>query len=98
LYRVRRDKRRCLRCGYEFVPWIVKGLRLKKKDWGKIAEWFLLERSGLWTSKVKPGSKICPDTHRLYTGLAAKGDVHRTVEHRKKIHIKRVFGDTLKEN
>jgi len=34
--------------------------------------------------KVKPGSKICSDTYRSYTGLATRGYVHRTVEHRKK--------------
>ncbi|HPL01766.1 MAG TPA: transposase [bacterium] len=36
------------------------------------------------TKKVSLGSKICSDTYRSYTGLAAKGDVHRTIEHRKK--------------
>lgn len=36
------------------------------------------------TKKVKAGSKICSDTYRSYTGLAAKGYVHRTVEHGKK--------------
>ena len=34
--------------------------------------------------KVKLGSRICSDTWRAYTGLAAKGYVHRTVEHREK--------------
>ena len=34
--------------------------------------------------KVKPGSYICSDTWRAYTGLATKGFVHRTVEHQKK--------------
>lgn len=36
------------------------------------------------TKKVKPGAKICSDTYNTYTGLATKGYVHRTVEHRKK--------------
>lgn len=36
------------------------------------------------TKKVSLGSRICSDTYRSYTGLAAKGYVHRTVEHRKK--------------
>ena len=36
------------------------------------------------TKKVKPGAKICSDTYNSYTGLATKGYVHRTVEHRKK--------------
>ena len=36
------------------------------------------------TKKVKPGTRICSDTWRAYTGLATKGYVHRTVEHRKK--------------
>ena len=40
------------------------------------------------TKKVKPGSKVCSDTYRSYTGLAAKGYVHRTVEHRIKEYAK----------
>lgn len=36
------------------------------------------------TKKIKAGSRICSDTYRSYTGLAAAGYVHRTVEHRKK--------------
>lgn len=40
------------------------------------------------TKKVKPGAKICSDTWRAYTGLATKGYVHRTVEHRKKEYAK----------
>jgi len=37
--------------------------------------------------KVKLGSRICSDTWRAYTGLAAKGYVHRTVEHREKEYV-----------
>ena len=33
------------------------------------------------TKQVKPGTRICSDTYRSYTGLAAKGYVHRTVNH-----------------
>jgi transposase len=186
LYKVRRGKKRCAKCGYEFKPRVVKDVRLSAKQWQKIIEWFLLERSGLWvaervglgknliyktfnkikkvmltdvpgifsgivevdetylggqkknkrksvllkekaegkeskrgfgttkqpvfgilcrsgkvfarlvddteaknllpiiTKKVKVGSRICSDTYRSYTGLAAAGYVHRTVEHRKK--------------
>ena len=185
-YHVRRGKKRCSSCGYEFKSRIVKDVRLSEKQWLKIIEWFLLERSGLWTAermglgknlvyktfnkirrimlknvpgvfsgivevdetylggqkenkrksvllkekeegkeskrgfgttkqpvfgilcrsgkvfaelvndteaknllpiitkKVKAGSKICSDTYRSYTGLAAAGYVHRTVEHRRK--------------
>lgn len=36
------------------------------------------------TKKVKSGTRICSDTWRAYTGLATKGYIHRTVEHRKK--------------
>jgi len=36
------------------------------------------------TKKVKTGSRVCSDTWRAYTGLAAKGYVHRTVEHGEK--------------
>ncbi|MFH1561633.1 MAG: IS1595 family transposase [Patescibacteria group bacterium] len=190
LYKIRRGKRRCFDCGYEFTPWLIRGLRLSKKSWRKIAEWFVLERSGWWiaqevglgknqtyralnkirqlitfdvpdvfsgtvevdetylggqkknkrksqlkkdkaqgreskkgfgttkqpvfgilcrsgkvfaklvdeteakdlipiiTKKVSFGTRICSDTWRAYTGLAAKGYVHRTVEHRKKEYAK----------
>ena len=40
------------------------------------------------TRKVKPGARVCSDTWRAYTGLAAKGYVHRTVEHGKKEYAK----------
>ncbi len=40
------------------------------------------------TKKVKPGSRICSDTWRAYTGLAAKGYVHRTVKHREKEYVR----------
>lgn len=191
LYRVRRGKRRCFRCGYEFTPWTVKGIRLTKIQWRNLVEWFLAEKSGLWisqrlrlgknqiyqalfkirkailrdvpgvfsgtvevdetylggqkknknktqlkkeieifgkeskrgfgttkqpvfgilcrsgkvfarlvddteakdlipiiTKKVKVGSRVCSDTYRSYTGLAAAGYVHRTVEHREKEYVK----------
>lgn len=190
LYRVRRHKRRCAKCGYEFTPWITKGVHLTRVQWKKIIEWFLAEKSGLWiakrlvlgknqiylalfkirkavlkdvpgvfsgtvevdetylggqkknknkkqlkkeavkygkeskrglgttkqpvfgilcrsgkvfarlvddteardlipiiTKKVKVGSRICSDTYRSYTGLAAAGYVHRTVEHRIKEYV-----------
>lgn len=37
--------------------------------------------------KVKIGTKICSDTWRAYTGLATRGYVHRTVEHRQKEYV-----------
>jgi len=40
------------------------------------------------TKKVKSGARICSDTWRAYTGLAVRGYVHRTVEHRKKEYTK----------
>jgi len=40
------------------------------------------------TKKVKAGSKICSDTYRSYTGLAAAGYVHRTVEHKLKEYVR----------
>lgn len=40
------------------------------------------------TKKVKLGSRICSDTYRSYTGLAAAGYVHRTVEHKVKEYVK----------
>lgn len=190
LTRIRRGKRRCFFCGYEFTPWLVRGLRLNQKQWRRIVEWFVLERSGLWiaqetglaknrvykalkkvrqvitldvpdifsgtvevdetylggqkknkrksqlienriqgkeskkgfgttkqpvfgilcrsgkvfaelvdkteaenlipiiTKKVKPGTRICSDTWKAYTGLAVKGYVHRTVRHREKQYAK----------
>ena len=39
------------------------------------------------TKKVKIGSQICSDTAKAYTGLAAKGYVHRTVEHGEKEYV-----------
>lgn len=39
------------------------------------------------TKKVTAGSKICSDTAKAYTGLAAKGYVHRTVEHGEKEYV-----------
>ena len=39
------------------------------------------------TKKVKTGSEICSDTAKAYTGLAAKGYVHRTVEHKDKEYV-----------
>ena len=51
LYTVRRAKKRCSGCGYEFKPRLVKGIRLSSFQWHKLIEWFLLERSGLWTAK-----------------------------------------------
>ena len=187
---IRREKRRCKRCRYEFTPWLIKGVRLKDQKIKKIIEWFLLERSGLWiaqrlslgknqvykvlralrqvmaqdvpkvlegiievdetylggqkknknkkqlkkeiniygqskkgrgtskqpvfgilcrsgkvyaeivagieakdlipiiTQRVKTGSRICSDTWRAYTGLAAKGYLHRIVKHRNKEYVK----------
>lgn len=40
------------------------------------------------TKKVKIGSRVCSDTYRSYTGLAAAGYVHRTVEHKLKEYVK----------
>lgn len=40
------------------------------------------------TKKVKAGSRVCSDTYRSYTGLAAAGYVHRTVEHKLKEYVK----------
>lgn len=186
-YRIRRSKKRCGRCLYEFTPKPVKNSRLKALKWKQIIEWFLLERSGLWTAKkmglsknlvykafkrirqaclkdvpgvfsgtvevdetylggqkknkrknqlkkepeskrgrgttkqpvfgiltrqgkvfaklvddteakdlipiitkkVRTGSSVCSDTWRAYTGLAAKGYVHRTVEHREKEYVQK---------
>lgn len=42
----------------------------------------------LITKKVKTGSRVCSDTWRAYTGLAAKGYVHRTVEHGEKEYVR----------
>jgi len=40
------------------------------------------------TKRVKLGLKVCSDTYRSYTGLAAAGYVHRTVEHKVKEYVK----------
>jgi len=39
------------------------------------------------SKRVKPGSRVCSNTWRAYTGLAAKGYVHRTVKHQKKEYV-----------
>ena len=181
IYSVRRGKKRCKNCGYEWTPGFTK-LRLKRSRWKKILFWFLLGHSqkticlqtkishysvekalviirkimakdvpGIFsgtvevdetylggqkknkrksqlkkepeskrgwgttkqpvfgiltrrgkvfarlvdateakdlipiiTKKVRTGSSVCSDTWRAYTGLAAKGYVHRTVEHGEK--------------
>ena len=41
----------------------------------------------LITRQVELGTTVCSDTWRAYTGLAAKGYVHRTVKHRKKEYV-----------
>jgi len=189
-YRVRRGKKRCKNCGYEFKPRLGK-LRLSKEKWKKIIFWFVLDqpilrieeqtgishysvikatnilrqimakdvprifsgtvevdetylggqkknkrksqlrkekeifgreskrgfgttkqavfgilaRSGrvyarlvddteakdlipIISKKVKPGSRICSDAWRAYTGLATKGYLHRTVEHGEKEYVR----------
>ena len=190
-YRIRRGKKRCSRCLYEFTPRPVSNSQLKAWKWKQIIEWFLLERSGLWTAKkmglsknlvykafnkirqiclkdvpeifsgtvevdetylggqkknktkkqlikeklegkeskrgkgttkqpvfgiltrdgkvfaelvddteakdlipiitkkVRTGSNVCSVTWRAYTGLAANGYVHRTVEHREKEYVQK---------
>lgn len=50
-YHVRRGKKRCSKCGFEFTVWLIKGIRLSRKKWKNIIDWFLLERSGLWISE-----------------------------------------------
>lgn len=40
------------------------------------------------TKRVKSGSRVCSDTYNSYTGLAAKGYVHRTVVHKEKEYVK----------
>ena len=178
LYSVRREKKRCSSCGYEWIPWKLP-LHLTRKEWAKILHWFLrglpvvaiaqetgIERKrvlraltyvrmafqkdipevfsgtveadetylgGQWKNKrhsaksggtkrgrgtsktpvfgilcrggkvwaqvvpdveaktlmplisrrVKAGSIVCSDTWKSYTGVAAKGYVHRLVKHHK---------------
>jgi len=40
------------------------------------------------TKRVRSGTRICSDTYHSYTGLAAKGYVHRTVQHSQKEYVK----------
>ena len=178
LYSVRREKKRCSDCRYEWIPWKLP-LHLTRKEWTKILHWFLrglpvvaiaqetgIERKrvlraltyvrmafqkdipevfsgtvevdetylgGQWKNKrhsaksggtkrgrgtsktpvfgilcrggkvwaqvvpdveaktlmplisqrVKAGSIVCSDTWKSYTGVAAKGYVHRLVKHHK---------------
>ena len=57
LYKIRRGKRRCSFCYYEFIPWLVNGVRLTRSKWKEIIDWFLIERSGLWISNKTGLSK-----------------------------------------
>jgi transposase len=41
----------------------------------------------LISRQVKPGSTICSDTWKSYTGIAAKGYMHRLVDHSKKEYV-----------
>src|SRR4030065_1622776 len=179
LYEIRRGKRRCAQCQYEWNPQQLP-LRLCRNEWVKVLQWFLhglmtqtiVQETGLnrhrilralhrvrtamlhdipevfsgtvemdetylggqWKNKrakqkrkpakrgrgtlktpvfgilcrggkvwaevvpdveaktliplisrqVKPGSIVCSDTWKSYTGIAAKGYVHRLVDHSKK--------------
>lgn len=38
--------------------------------------------------KVEKGTKVCSDTWRVYTGLATRGCLHRTVEYSKKEYVR----------
>jgi ribosomal protein L37E len=40
LYSVRREKKRCSSCGYEWIPGKLS-LHLTWKEWSKILHWFL---------------------------------------------------------
>jgi len=40
----------------------------------------------LLAKQVKPGSIVCTDTWKAYTGVAAKGYVHRLVDHTERIY------------
>ena len=40
LYSVRREKKRCSDCRYEWIPWKLP-LHLTRKEWAKILHWFL---------------------------------------------------------
>ena len=61
----------------------------------------------LITRRVEAGSVVCSDTWTSYTGVAAKGYVHRLVKHHKGEYsngketismVLRDFGDILKED
>lgn len=43
----------------------------------------------LLRARVRPGSIVCSDTWRSYTGIAAKGYVHRLVDHTQGAYVSR---------
>ena len=43
-WRVRRKKRKCVKCRFEYIP-RLGGLRLLRTQWRKILTWFVLEQS-----------------------------------------------------
>ena len=47
-----RGKKRCLKCGFEFTPRLIKDIRLNTKRWKQVIDWFLLERSGWWIGQT----------------------------------------------
>lgn len=55
-YRVRRGKKRCIKCLYEFKP-RCGGLRLTRSQWRKIIFWFVLGHS-LRTIKEQTGISL----------------------------------------
>ena len=97
-YKIRRGKIRCIRCKYEWTPNRLP-LKLKASQWRNILGWFLRGVSSQNISveartllpiiyrRIKQGSTICSDTWKSYTGIAAKGYVHRLVEHSKNEYV-----------
>jgi len=82
LSRIRRGKRKCKKCGYEFTPWLIKEVRLKDQKIRKIIEWFLLRQSGFWIARrLKLGKNhvyqvlralrevITQDVHEVFEGI-----------------------------
>jgi transposase-like protein len=84
--KLKKNKRRFGSRGYGTVKQPVFGILCRRgKVWAEIVPNVeARDLQPLIEKQVQRGSTICSDTWRGYTGLAAKGYVHRLVKHKEK--------------
>lgn len=83
--RLKYQKRSKQTRGFGTIKQPVFGILCRSgKVWAKVIDKTeAIDLQPLIEKQVRKGSTICSDTWRGYTGIAAKGYVHRTVEHGK---------------